>query len=95
MKTIIRPVIMMLLLHAALVSHSQVPFLSSHPTAQAVIFLDFDGHTVTGTSWNYNGPIACGASGLDNSKITEIFNRIAEDYRPLRHIDNIERRPVH
>lgn len=83
MKTIIRPVIMMLLLSAAMVSHSQVPFLSSHPNAQAVIFLDFDGHTVTGTSWNYNGPIACGASGLDNSKITEVFNRVAEDYRPF------------
>lgn len=83
MKTIIRPVIMMLLLSAGMVTNSQVPFLSSHPNAQAVIFLDFDGHTVNGTSWNYNGPIACGASGLDNSKITEVFNRVAEDYRPF------------
>lgn len=83
MKTIIRPVVMTLLSAVVLMAKSQVPFLSSHPTAQAVVFLDFDGHTVTGTSWNYNGPIACGASGLNNSQITEVFNRVAEDYRPF------------
>ena len=59
------------------------PFLSSYPSAQAVIFLDFDGHTVNGTSWNYNGPIVCGTSGLNNTQITEVFNRVAEDYRPF------------
>jgi hypothetical protein len=64
-------------------THAQVPLLSSYPSANAVIFLDFDGHTVTGTSWNYNGPIVCGSSGLDNSQIIEVFNRVAEDYRPF------------
>lgn len=83
MKTIIRPLIMWLLLTAPLWSKAQVPFLSSHPSAAAVVFLDFDGHNVDGTSWNYNGPIACGGSGLNNSQIVEIFNRVAEDYRPF------------
>lgn len=62
---------------------AQVPQLSSHPTADATIFLDFDGHTVEGTSWNYMGPIHCGASTLSNTAITTIFNRVAEDYRPF------------
>lgn len=83
MKAFIRLSVIALLLFSAMTGNSQVPLLSSHPSAQAVIYLDFDGHTVTGTSWNYNGPIACGASGLDNSQITEIFNRVAEDYRPF------------
>jgi hypothetical protein len=74
---------MWLLLTSPLMIKAQVPFLSSHPSATAVVFLDFDGHNVDGTSWNYNGPIACGGSGLNNSQITEIFNRIAEDYRPF------------
>ncbi|MGZ5134963.1 MAG: T9SS type A sorting domain-containing protein, partial [Flavitalea sp.] len=42
-----------------------------------------DGHTVTGTAWNYNGPIDCASSGLNNTQITAIFNRVAEDFRPF------------
>lgn len=64
-------------------THAQVPVLSSYPAASSVIFLDFDGHTVAGTSWNYTTPIVCGAAGLNNQQITEIFNRVAEDYRPF------------
>jgi len=62
---------------------SQVPIYNSYPEAAPVIFLDFDGYTVSGTSWNYNGPIYCGGSGLNSNQITEIFNRVAEDYRPF------------
>jgi len=85
MKTSIRTrtIIIVLSLISTTMIHSQVPLYNSYPSAQAVIFLDFDGHAVTGTSWNYNGPFVCGASGLDNSKITEVFNRVAEDYRPF------------
>jgi len=85
MKTSIRTrtIICVLSLISTTMIHSQVPLYNSYPSAQAVIFLDFDGHTVNGTSWNYNGPIVCGASGLDNSQINEVFNRVAEDYRPF------------
>lgn len=62
---------------------SQVPVYNSYPSAAAVIFLDFDGHTVSGTSWNFNGPIYCGGSGLNPTQIAEVFNRVAEDYRPF------------
>ena len=79
----IRTIITMLSLTITVMIKAQDPLFNSYPSAQAVIFLDFDGHTVNGTSWNYNGPIVCGTSGLDNSQITEIFNRVAEDYRPF------------
>jgi metallopeptidase family M12-like protein len=57
--------------------------LNSYPSAQATIYLDLDGHEVEGTSWNTNGTIHCGPSNLTSSQVTEIFNRIAEDYRPF------------
>lgn len=62
---------------------AQVPVLNSYASAPAVIFLDFDGQTVDGTSWNTDGPLFCGASGLNSAQITTVFNRVAEDYRPF------------
>ncbi|RYY98440.1 MAG: hypothetical protein EOO11_08075 [Chitinophagaceae bacterium] len=56
---------------------------SSYPEAAAVIFLDFDGHTVNGTQWNLSGPIECGPANIGTAQQAEIFNRIAEDYRPF------------
>jgi hypothetical protein len=83
MKTITQPLMMLLCVISTLVTNAQVPVLNSYPSASATIFLDFDGHTVNGTSWNSNGPIVCGASGLNTTQITEVFNRVAEDYRPF------------
>jgi hypothetical protein len=62
---------------------AQVPVLNSYPTAPAVIYLDFDGQTLSGTSWNANGPLYLGPSNLSDAQITEVFNRVAEDYRPF------------
>jgi hypothetical protein len=83
MKNLFKSSFLLLLLFSTKNTIAQVPVLSSNPSASSVIFLDFDGHTVSGTGWNYNGPIYCGASGLDDTKITTIFNRVAEDYRPF------------
>lgn len=83
MKNLYKSVLMVLLLAGTMRTNAQVPLLSSYPSASAVLFLDFDGHTVANTSWNYAGPIVCAPSGLDNTKITSIFNRVAEDYRPF------------
>ena len=83
MKNILKSGLLMLTFISTLTINAQVPQLSSYPSASAVIFLDFDGHTVAGTSWNYNGPIVCGASGFDSAQVTTIFNRVAEDYRPF------------
>lgn len=83
MKTIFKSVLMTLLCAGVMSAKAQVPLFSSLPSAPAVIFLDFDGHTVEGTAWNYNGPIVCASSGLDNAKITTVYNRVAEDFRPF------------
>src|SRR5689334_13425858 len=68
-------------------SKAQTPILNSYTGSSAstrpTIFLDFDGQTVSGTSWNYNGSLYCGASGLTSTQIQEVFDRIAEDYRPF------------
>lgn len=62
---------------------AQVPVLNSYPSAPAVIYLDFDGQTVTGSSWNVNGPLYLGPANMSDAQITEVFNRVAEDYRPF------------
>lgn len=83
MKNLYKSGLLALLLSFAVRTRAQVPVMSSYPSASAVIFLDFDGQTVVNTSWNYNGPIVCGASGLNNTQITSVFNRVSEDYRPF------------
>lgn len=60
---------------------AQIPKLNSYSPASATVYLDFDGQTVKGTSWNWDGIIRAQASGLNNTLITEIFNRVAEDFR--------------
>jgi hypothetical protein len=83
MKNLIRSGLMVLACAGAINATSQTPVYSSYPSASAVIFLDFDGQTVSGTTWNYNGPIFCESSNLNATQITEVFNRVAEDYRPF------------
>jgi len=84
MKNLFKSILVMLSLSGTVTTKGQVPVLSSNPADSCVIFLDFDGHTVENTSWNYIPQIVCGGSGLDNDKITTIFNRVAEDYRPFK-----------
>ncbi|MDQ6888987.1 MAG: T9SS type A sorting domain-containing protein [Bacteroidota bacterium] len=60
-----------------------LPMLSSFPSARATIFLDFDGQTVVSSAWNNGNTLVCAASGFTDTQITEIFNRVSEDYRPF------------
>jgi hypothetical protein len=60
---------------------TQIPKFNSYSAATATVFLDFDGHVVKGTAWNWDSTIRARPSGLSSSRITEIFNRIAEDFR--------------
>ncbi len=60
-----------------------LPKLSSFPSASATIFLDFDGQFVQSSSWNGGNSFYCTPSGLTDDQITEVFNRVAEDYRPF------------
>ena len=82
MKILLQSVLIMFLFCGALTVKAQVPILSSYPSASAVLFLDFDGHTVPPGAWS-GTPIICAPSGLNNAQITEAFNRVAEDYRPF------------
>lgn len=84
MKNLFKSALTVLALCSALFAVAQpAPTLNSYSSASAVILLDFDGHTVSGTSWNVNGDIPCNSSGLNNTQITEVFNRVAEDFRPF------------
>jgi hypothetical protein len=64
-------------------AQAQIAKYNSFPSATATVYLDFDGHLVNGTSWNTTGPISCGPSNLSAAQVTEIFNRVSEDYRPF------------
>jgi hypothetical protein len=71
------------LLLSSLCSRGQVPVLNSYPSSPNVIFLDFDGHIVQGTSWNSITAIECKDAALTALQMEAIFNRVAEDYRPF------------
>ena len=64
-------------------TYSQTPIYNSYPSASATVYLDFDGQYLEGTSWNYNGALSLAPGNMTSSQITEIFNRVAEDYRPF------------
>ena len=71
--------------------------LHSRPGAKRIVFLDFDGHLISGTGWNtsYNGgrdivappwdidgsPTTFG--DVERTRIQQIWQRVAEDYAPF------------
>jgi hypothetical protein len=59
------------------------PTLNSYPTAKAVLYLDFDGHEVKNSMWNNGNTVICAPVIMADDKIMEIFNRVAEDFRPF------------
>ena len=59
------------------------PVLSSRPTSIAVLYLDFDGETVTDPDWNSGLTIVAAASPLTAEEITEVWQRVKEDYWPF------------
>lgn len=59
------------------------PLLSSRPGASAVLYLDFDGETVTDPDWNNGTTIVAAPSTLSSAQITEVWNRVKEDYAPF------------
>jgi len=76
---------------------ASLPLLSSNPSATSKVFLDFNGHTTSGTLWNsnFNGGanIVTPAYSIDADTTTfstteaatieEIWRRVAEDYAPF------------
>jgi hypothetical protein len=61
----------------------QVPTLSSYTTGAPTLFLDFDGQTVQSAGWRGGIAFVCDAAPFNSAQITEIFNRVSEDFRPF------------
>jgi hypothetical protein len=71
-----------------------VPVFSSLPGANQTIYLDFDGHVTSGTSWNsgatINSPAYSSDADVGNFSASEItviqrtFSRVAEDFAPFQ-----------
>lgn len=59
------------------------PTPTSTTSSAGVIYLDFDGYFVSGTSWNYSGDFTCSPANLSSSTITNITNRVINDYSPF------------
>ncbi|MDX1555649.1 MAG: fibronectin type III domain-containing protein, partial [Xanthomonadales bacterium] len=68
--------------------------LHSRPGAPNVVYIDFDGHNITGTAWNSGGnTLFAKAYDLDGdpnsfndterTKIVDIWHRVAEDLAPF------------
>ncbi len=83
MKNFTKILFLVFSLLISLKSIAQLPKLNSLSTATATIFLDFDGQTVKSYAWNNGATLMCAASGMTGSQITEIFERVSEDYRPF------------
>ena len=59
------------------------PVLESLPGAPGVIYLDFDGELVTGTSWLGGATIDAQSPNFSDQKIIEVWKIMAEDFRPF------------
>jgi metallopeptidase family M12-like protein/pre-peptidase len=70
--------------------------LHSKPGSNRVIYLDFDGHTISGTAWNTNGkPATVNVTAYDTNGnpgtwstaeqdvVRDVWARVAEDYAPF------------
>ena len=57
-----------------------VPELNSRPGALGVIYLDFDGETISGTAWAGGATIVASPAQMSTSQIMEAWERIARDY---------------
>jgi len=53
------------------------------PAGAGLIYLDFNGQTVTGTPWNTNGTITCAPANLTADEMSQVVSRVASDYSPF------------
>lgn len=78
LRTFYLTTIVLLTVHGGV---SQIPRFNSNSAARATAYLDFDGQIVKGSAWNWDSTIHAKPASLSSSVITEIFNRVAEDFR--------------
>ncbi|QMU26719.1 GEVED domain-containing protein [Adhaeribacter radiodurans] len=64
-----------------------IPALESLPGVGAVVYLDFDGQTITNTMWNsaytQGKPIVAEPSTYTATEIAGIWKQVSEDFRPF------------
>ena len=80
---------------AAEYPYDQTFLLHSRPGAQRTVYLDFNGHTLSGTGWNqYDGLAARFYAGMsvdgspafsdaEQDIVQEVWRRVAEDFAPF------------
>lgn len=61
---------------------AQIPNLNSNTGSAFVLYIDMDGHT-DNSGWWGGGQVVASAPGYNTSQATEVFNRVAEDFRPF------------
>lgn len=64
----------------ARITAGEVPLLNSRPGASGVIYLDFDGETVSGSSWAGGATIVAPAARMNASQVREAWERVARDF---------------
>ena len=83
MKRLIAITSIFLLVFLSETVNAQIPKLNSFPQqVNAVIFLDFDGQTVSSAYWTAT-PFYATPALLTNDQINRIFNQVSEDFRPF------------
>lgn len=65
-------------------AQTSVTAMSSDAASAPTLYLDFNGQYVSGTPWNWDGPIDAKPSGLSAGQINEIFQSVAADYRVFK-----------
>lgn len=66
------------------ITTAEVPALQSRPDAPHVIYLDFDGETVTGSNWVPAGQsIVAPAARMTASQVRETYERVRRDFEPF------------
>jgi Metallo-peptidase family M12B Reprolysin-like/Putative Ig domain len=60
-----------------------VPIINTRPGARGVIYVDFDGETVTDPVWNGGRTINAAPSLLTSDQITLILNNASQDWAPF------------
>ncbi len=62
------------------IAPGEVPILNTRPGAPDVIYMDFDGETVSGTAWDYGNTIVAPPARLTASQIREVVARMQRDF---------------
>lgn len=82
MKTLFTPLFLFTLFSGSY--FAQIPVLNSDASiTDKVLYLDFDGETVSGTNWDSGNTINALPSTLSNAAMIQVWKRVSEDYWPF------------